>query len=215
MFILKTLTAFIQIFSSPKLVSVESHYSVTVPKSFLVAKIKVTGWGAIQVRISNGSSERNERLRFFHRPKEYEIFAPVNSVMIFYIGNLFGMKQFKYIAKPTLDQYPDIQPLFSQEMIGLDGLTGSIHRNLSLLSNIEIQMNSNIFGFKIHNEILKSQIKRCNDGLSKSPLEPNIDSIAIRVVVEKLQVSLLDTKEISKLLDAETELAKMPRSIQL
>jgi len=71
MFILKTLTAFIQIFSSPKLVSVESHYSITVPKSFLVAKVKVTGWGAMQARISNETSERNERLRFFCGSKEY------------------------------------------------------------------------------------------------------------------------------------------------
>ena len=212
---LKISTVLLKIFSSPKLVSVESLYSVTIPKSFLIAKVKVIGWGALQVHISNESSVRNESLRFFCGSKEYEILAPVNSVMIFYVGNLFGMKQFKYIAKPTLDQYPDIQPLVLQEMIGLDGLTGSIHRNLSLLPNVEIQMNSSTLLFKIHNEMLKFKMTRFNDGLSNSPLEPKIDSNAMKAVIEKFQVPLLDTKKISQQLDAESELARMPRSIQL
>ena len=204
-----------KIFSSPKLVSVESLYSVTVPKSFLIAKVKVTGWGALQVHISDESSARNESLRFFCGSKEYEILAPVNSIMIFYVGNLFGMKQFKYIAKPTLDQYPDIQPLVLREMIGLDGLTGSIHRNLSLLSNVEIQMNPIILRFKIHNEMLKPQMIRFTENLSERPLQPKTDSNAMKVALEKFQVPLLDTKKISQQLDAELELAKMPRSIHL
>jgi len=212
---LKILTVLLRIFSSPKLVSVESLYSVTIPKSFLIAKVKIIGWGVLQVHISDESSARNESLRFFCGSKEYEIIAAVNSVMIFYVGNLFGMKQFKYIAMPTLNQYPDIQPLVLQEMIGLDDLTDSIHQNLSLLPNVEIQMNSSFFRFKTHNEILKSQMTRFNDGLSNNSLEPKIDSNAMKAVIEKFQIPLLDYKKISQQLDAESELVRMPRSIHL
>jgi hypothetical protein len=76
-------------------------------------------------------------------------------------------------------------------------------------------MNSSTLLFKIHNEMLKFKMTRFNDGLSNSPLEPKIDSNAMKAVIEKFQVPLLDTKKISQQLDAESELARMPRSIQL
>ena len=146
---------------------------------------------------------------------EYLIVAPVNSVMTFHVGNLFGMRQFKCVAKPNLDQYPEIQPAVSQEMVELDGLTRSIHRNSSLLPNVGIQMNLNMLRFEIHNEMLKPQMMRFNNELSESTLESKTASNVTKMVIKKFQVPLLDIKKISQQLDAESELAKMPRSIQL
>ena len=204
-----------RVFSAPKMVSVESLYSITVPKSFLIAKVKVVGWGALQVQISSESSSWSEKLRFFGGSQEYEIVIPVNSVMIFHVGNLFGMKQFKYIAKPNIDQYPETQPLLSQEMVGLDDLVGSVHHDLNALPKAEIQFNSSPLRFELNHEVLKPQMMRFNVELTQGAMESRINSSAIKVMLEEFQVPLLDTQKVGRQMDAESELAKMPRSIRL
>jgi len=212
---IKTPTLPFRLITAPKLVSVESLYSITVPNSFLIARVKVVGWGALQVQISSESSTWSEKLRFFAGSREYEIVAPVNSVIIFHLGNLFGMRQFKYIAKPNLDQYPETQPLLSQEMVGLDGLVGSIRRDLSALPKAEMQLNSSPLRFDVNHEVLKPQMMRFNVELTKGATKTQINSSAIKVMLEEFQVPLLDTQEVGRQMDAESELAKMPRSIRL
>ena len=212
---IKTPTLLFRLFSAPKLVGVESLYSITVPNSFLIARVKVVGWGALQVQISSESSTWSEKLRFFGGSKGYEIVAPVNSVKIFHVGNHFGMKQIKYIAKPSLDQYPETQPLLSQEMVGLDDMVGSIHQDLSALPKAEIQLNSSPLRFEINHEVLKPQMMRFNVKLNKGAMESQINSSAIKVMLEEFQVPLLDTQKVGRQMDAESELAKMPRSIRL
>jgi hypothetical protein len=135
--------------------------------------------------------------------------------MIFHVGNLFGMKQFKYIAKPSLDQYPETQPLLSQEMVGLNDLVGSIHQDLSALPKAEIQLNSSPLHFEINHEVLKPQMMRFNVELTKGATKTQINSSAIKVMLEEFQVPLLDTQEVGRQMDAESDLAKMPRSIRL
>ncbi|MBU3580458.1 hypothetical protein ICN19_00340 [Polynucleobacter sp. AP-Capit-er-40B-B4] len=215
MFRIKTSKLPFRVFSAPKLVSVESLYSVTVPNSLLIARVKVAGWGALQVQISSERSTWSEKLRFFGGSREYEIVAPVNSAMIFHVGNLFGMKQFKYIAKPSLDQYPETQPLLSQEMVGLDDLTGSIRHDLSALPKAEIQLNSSPLYFELTHDVLKPQMMRFNIELTKGDTEPQINSSAIKVMLEEFQVPLLDRQKMGRQMDVESELAIMPRALRL
>jgi hypothetical protein len=215
MFRIKTPTLPFRVFSAPKLVSVESLYSITVPNSFLIARVKVVGWGALQVQISSESSTWSEKLRFFAGSREYEIVAPVNSVIIFHLGNLFGMRQFKYIAKSNLDQYPETQPLLSQEMVGLNDLVGSIHQDLNALLKAEIWLNNSLLRFELKHRVLKPQITRFNIELTKSTLEFETNSNAMKVRLEEFQVPQLDTQKVGRQMDVESELAKMPRSIRL
>jgi len=205
---IKTPTLPFRVITTPKLVSVESLYSIAVPNSFLIARVKVVGWGALHVQISSESSTWSEKLRFFAGSREYEIVAPVNSVIIFHLGNLFGMRQFKYIAKPNLDQYPETQPLLSQEMVGLDGLVGSIRRDLNAMSNP--------LCFELNHEMLKPKMIRFNVELTQNALVSQIiNRSVLKVMLEEFQVPQLDAQKVGQQMDVESKLAKMPRSIRL